>query len=105
MGVACARRHGEITTFRTSPPRGGGGTPRSWTPTTPLTNHWPKAPGGGGGGSGRGFWEGRWGAGCLGGALRGGVGRVGWGGIQVGRFGVGGGGGGTGSPYLHLPSL
>ena len=34
--------------------------------------------------------------------------RVGWGGVQVGRFGVvrgGAGGGGTGSPYLPLPSM
>ena len=27
----------------------GGATPRSWTPTTPPTNCWPKAPRGGGG--------------------------------------------------------
>ena len=30
-------------------PTGGGATPRSWTPTTPPTNCWPKAPRGGGG--------------------------------------------------------
>ena len=30
----------------------GGATPRSWTPTTPPTNCWPKAPRGGGGGGG-----------------------------------------------------
>ena len=33
-------------------------------------------------------------------------GELGWGGVQVGQFGVcGGGGGGTGSPDLPLPSL
>ena len=41
----------------------GGATPRSWTPTTPPTNCWPKAPGGGGGGGGGGL-----GGGALGGA-------------------------------------
>ena len=43
--------------------RGGGGTPRFWTPTTPSTNCWPE----GGGGSGRGFFLG--------------------GGVREGRFG------------------
>ena len=28
--------------------RGGGATPRSWTPTTPTINCWPEAPLGGG---------------------------------------------------------
>ena len=76
---------------------GGGATPRSWTPTTPppylTAGRMPPGWGGGGGreGSGRDH-------------RGGGVGRVGWGGgVQVGRFGVGG--GGAGSPYLHLPSL
>ena len=33
-------------------PRGGGATPRFWTPTTPPTNCRPEAPWGGGGGGG-----------------------------------------------------
>ena len=42
--------------------------------------------------------------GVQGGAMGAGVGRVGWGGVQVGPFGVVG-GGGIGSRYLPLPSL
>ena len=44
-----------------------------------------------GGGFGRGF--------------EGGSGRGAWGGSRWGDLGWEGGGGGTGSPYLHLPSL
>ena len=85
--------------------RGGGGTPRFWTPTTPPT----KAPRGGGlgrGGSGRAMGGGVWG-GFAGG---GGSGRVGLGGGgQGGRFGgdmpprpsIGP----SQTPYLPLPSL
>ena len=60
------------------------------------------SPGGEGG-----FWEGRWGGGVFGRGFEGG-------GVREGRLGGGpggaiwggrGGGGGTGSPYLHLPSL
>ena len=74
----------------------GGAIPRFWTPTTPPTNCWPEAPGGGGIGGG-----------VQEGANGGPSGRVGWGGeVQAGQFGVlGRGRGGTGSPYLPLPAL
>ena len=68
----------------------GGPTPRFWTPTTPPTNCWLEAPGGGGDGGG-GVLEGRWGGGGSGEAFARGRGesrRVGWlGGVQVGQFG------------------
>ena len=70
---------------------GGGATPRFGTPTTPPTNCWPEAPGGGG------DWRGDGGGSRRG--DRGGPGRVGWGGgggVQVGRIGVVGGGGDPG---------
>ena len=56
--------------FQKPPGRGAGATPWSWTPTTPPTNRWPKAPWGGGGGGGLG-------RGVLGGAMGGGGGLFG----------------------------
>ena len=87
----------------------GGTSPRFYTrlPPPPPSRSGPKAPRGGGGGGGGigGGGSGR----CN---EEGAVGRVGWGGVQVGQFGVvrggagvGGGGGGTGSPYPPLPSI
>ena len=56
----------------------GGATPRSWTPSNPPTNCWPKAPRGGGGG---GAWRGGLG-GAPGRAVPGGGGVPG---VPVGR--------------------
>ena len=86
-----------------NPQTKGGPSPRFYTRLPAPVEVGRRPPMGGGGGSLEGGVQGG-GDGGGGGA----VGRVGWGGVQVGQFGVvrgGRGGGGRGSPYLPLPSI